>query len=82
MISILVGAIVGGLAGVVGSAYLLFFFGLEQISKSAHNGSSFPILSYILLLLCSKVIIVICGALGAVLGCVPGLVGLYYLEED
>ena len=81
MIAVPIGGLIGGAAGVGGSIYLLFFFGMEHISKTAADGSYTPILSYCLLLLCSKLIICICGILGAALGCVPGFIGMYIAEN-
>jgi hypothetical protein len=80
-LSIPIGFVLGGVGGVAGSIYLLFFFGVEQVSKTAHHGTYWPILSYILLLLCSKVIIFLAGVVGAFVGCSFGFVGLAYEEN-
>lgn len=79
-ISIPIGFVLGGLAGVGGSIYLLFFVGAEQVTKTAQDGTYWPVLSYIMLLLCSKVIICLMGVVGAFVGCSFGFIGLCHEE--
>lgn len=76
-----VGFIIGGIAGVVGTGYLCLFFSLEHAQNAAQSGSFGTMAAWIGVVLFSKVAIFIGGVCGAVLGIIPGFVGLWYCDN-